>query len=89
MGNLDSARAALLNMEVFAEGEDLKRVRVVINALEHAAAETAALREDVARLRGALTTIEWEANRMNGGLVHMKRCIAAQSRAALEPPAVS
>ena len=39
-----------------------------------------------ARLRSAIANIQREAERENGNWAHLKRCIAAQSRAALEPP---
>jgi hypothetical protein len=47
-------------------------------------AERDALRERVARLELALSYIAAEANRSNSNIVHIKRIIAAQTRAAIE-----
>lgn len=42
------------------------------------------LRSDNARLRSALDTIQAEASRPDVRLVHLKRCISAQTRQALQ-----
>jgi hypothetical protein len=55
-----------------------------IPALIEATAERDALRERVARLELALSYIAAEANRSNSNIVHIKRIIAAQTRAALQ-----
>jgi hypothetical protein len=47
-------------------------------------AEIEALRAENERLREALVMIQNEAERQNGRWVHLKRCIAVQSRAALK-----
>jgi hypothetical protein len=52
--------------------------------LEEVTAERDALRERVARLELALSYIAAEANRSNSNIVHIKRIIAAQTRAAIE-----
>jgi hypothetical protein len=46
--------------------------------------EIEALRAENERLREALVMIQNEAERENGRWVHLKRCIAVQSRAALK-----
>lgn len=56
------------------------------NKIERAACIETEAADRIAALEAALRNIRYEAERENGGWVHLKKCIAVQARTALERP---
>lgn len=64
---------------------NMQLVVAAINALPGLLGTIEAQARRIEVLEGALTNVRYEAERKNGGLVHLKRAISVATRTALEP----